>query len=199
MAGKVIDLRGEQFGRLSVTHRAAGNPPRWWCRCECGEKKAILGAHLRNGVIQSCGCLRRERASARGKARAEEISQQATTHGLSQHPLYRVWAGIVRRCENPNERSYRWYGARGVYMCLEWRRNPELFFQWAMAEGWQKGLVLARHGDTGPYSPANCKIITRIQNSSEAAARPRNRRKQKAASQLRAEYRAGRCVHPSTL
>ena len=195
MSRTAIDLTGRTFGRLTVSRRAAGNPPRWWCRCECGERKAILGAHLRSGAIESCGCLRRERASARGRERAAEISKLATTHGLSQHPLYRVWAGIVRRCENPNERSYRWYGARGVYMCAEWRGNPALFCEWAMQAGWRKGLVVARHGDRGPYSPSNCKIVTRSENSFESVKRHKGSPRAKRAA--RAAYRAGRAPHPS--
>ena len=191
--GRLIDLTGQQMGRLRVLKRAAGHPTRWWCRCECGNKKAILGAHLRSGEIESCGCLRRERASARGRERAGEISKAATTHGLSQHPLYRAWAGIVTRCENPNSPRYRSYGARGVYMCSEWRGNPAAFIEWAIEAGWTPGLVCARYGDSGPYAPNNCRFITRSENSLEAAARFRT------SPVLRRLYREGRIAHPSTL
>lgn len=68
MAGKAIDVLGQKFGRLTVLARserrrpAAGgsNPAFWVCRCECGETAIVEGKNLRNGVTQSCGCIRKE-------------------------------------------------------------------------------------------------------------------------------------------
>lgn len=71
--GKIIDLTGQRFGRLTVLSRAEdyvdphGNHRiKWLCRCDCGNKCEILSIMLRNGGTRSCGCLRRE--TSRDKA-----------------------------------------------------------------------------------------------------------------------------------
>jgi hypothetical protein len=28
----------------------------WSCQCDCGKETVVLGDHLRNGTVQSCGC-----------------------------------------------------------------------------------------------------------------------------------------------
>ena len=62
------DLTGQRFGKLiakKVSERPAGhNGVRYWyCDCDCGAKNIeILGEHLRNGMTESCGCLRSDRS-----------------------------------------------------------------------------------------------------------------------------------------
>lgn len=56
----LIPLVGKRFGRLLVLSRAGlKTPPRWLCQCDCGNRKTVPGASLRNGNTRSCGCLRR--------------------------------------------------------------------------------------------------------------------------------------------
>jgi hypothetical protein len=51
--GKLIDLTGQKFGRLTVLGRApkpegaASTSAFWCCVCECGTKKVISGNVLR--------------------------------------------------------------------------------------------------------------------------------------------------------
>jgi 5-methylcytosine-specific restriction endonuclease McrA len=58
MPGKVIDLKGQTFGRLEVldfigvTNRNAV----WMCRCQCGKVVPREGGQLRAGHQKSCGC-----------------------------------------------------------------------------------------------------------------------------------------------
>ena len=58
MPGKVIDLKGQTFGRLEVldfigvTNRNAV----WRCRCQCGKVVPREGGQLRAGHQKSCGC-----------------------------------------------------------------------------------------------------------------------------------------------
>lgn len=64
---KLKDIKGQRFGRLIVTSRAPrtkrSEKARWSCVCDCGNTTISSGADLRKGHTQSCGCLRRERAS----------------------------------------------------------------------------------------------------------------------------------------
>lgn len=69
---QVIDLTGQTFERLKVIERA--EPPSqyyatrgaWWlCECKCGNNVTVASRNLRQGLIKSCGCLRREMARER--------------------------------------------------------------------------------------------------------------------------------------
>jgi len=35
--------------------------------------------------------------------------------------LYRIWTSILYRCENPKNKQYKNYGARGITICNEWK------------------------------------------------------------------------------
>lgn len=67
--GRPIDETDNRFGRWLVVGRAArrgGEPAALWrCRCDCGNESIVRGWMLRKGASQSCGCLHRERTSAR--------------------------------------------------------------------------------------------------------------------------------------
>jgi len=65
--GKVIDLIGQKFGRLTVIERAPDHitpsghkEVMWVCKCECGGIKIARGTKLRSGDVRSCGCLQKE-------------------------------------------------------------------------------------------------------------------------------------------
>jgi|APSaa5957512622_1039677.scaffolds.fasta_scaffold03105_7 hypothetical protein len=58
--GKLIDLTGQKFGRLTVIKIAGKNKHRkilWACKCDCGNEKVIVGSKLLSGHTKSCGCL----------------------------------------------------------------------------------------------------------------------------------------------
>lgn len=60
MGRKLIDLTGEQFGKLTVIERDTTSPPKyikWKCQCECGNITYATGINLRTGNTKSCGCL----------------------------------------------------------------------------------------------------------------------------------------------
>ena len=58
-----INLVGQKFGKLTVI---AESPRRdneghffWYCNCDCGTTNhEVNGHHLKNGRVQSCGCIR---------------------------------------------------------------------------------------------------------------------------------------------
>ena len=63
MMGKLIDLTGQAFGKLTVLeldgYKVSPNGTRasmWRCLCECGNETSVTSGNLRYGVTKSCGC-----------------------------------------------------------------------------------------------------------------------------------------------
>lgn len=64
MKGKLRDLTGQKFGRLTVIKREGKNKQNratWLCKCDCGNELVTTGFYLVKGDTQSCGCLSHER------------------------------------------------------------------------------------------------------------------------------------------
>lgn len=81
-------------------------------------------------------------------------------HGLSGHPLYGVWHGMKSRCNNSNNYNWKHYGKRGIDICDQWSNNLIAFVEWALANGWKKGLQIDRKDNNGNYNPDNCRFVT---------------------------------------
>lgn len=77
--------------------------------------------------------------------------------------LYWAWKSMKQRCQNPKCQAYRNYGARGVTVCEEWQQF-EPFLDWALKNGYAKGLELDRKDNDGNYEPSNCRWIPRREN-----------------------------------
>jgi hypothetical protein len=152
------DLTGKKFGKLNVlefSHKV--KKVRYWkCKCDCGNEKVINGFHLKRGKINSCGCLIKEATRKMGLANK--------THGLKHNILYKLWGSIKSRCNNENTENYKMYGARGIKMCEEWSNDPLAFYNWAMNNGYKKGLQIDRIDNYKGYSPDNCRFVTCKEN-----------------------------------
>lgn len=57
--GKMIDITGQRFGKLTVIENAGkldGRRYSWKCHCDCGKECVVEGVRLRSGNTKSCGC-----------------------------------------------------------------------------------------------------------------------------------------------
>lgn len=159
MSKKYQDLTGLPFGYYTAIRQDGCNSkgvPYWLCRCRCGNEKRVIVYSLLYGSTKSCGCLQRE----------QTVSLH-TTHGCSQEPWYKVYAGMMIRCghwEGGKERDLRNYRDRGITVCEEWRNSPRAYGDWLLAHGWRKWLQIDRIDNNKGYSPENCRVVTPKEN-----------------------------------
>lgn len=101
------------------------------------------------------------------------MSQLNGSHGYYGTPIYGVWASMVKRCENPNCIGYKNYGGRGISVDETWRKDPKAFCEWAIKNGYKKGLQLDRINNNGNYTPDNCHFVSQKENCAPGKRRTR--------------------------
>lgn len=92
-----------------------------------------------------------------------------TIHGCclpasSDRRLYQIHQNMIQRTSNPNNAGYRIYGGKGVKICDQWR-DFETFRRWALSNGYRDNLTIDRIDGDGDYEPANCRWVTKRENS----------------------------------
>ena len=157
--GKVKDITGQKFGRLTVVkqngftniNKHGSRYAKWLCKCDCGNYCEMDTGTLKREGNHSCGCLAKEHLL--------DMSKKNITHGMTGSRLLGCRKGMLSRCYRKKDIHYRAYGGRGIKVCDEWKTDAKAFVDWALSHGYRDDLTIERVNVNGNYEPSNCTWI----------------------------------------
>lgn len=158
MTTSINDMIGKVFGRLTIIKFYGKDSHRcrvWICRCVCGNETKVTTQHLRSGHTKSCGCYNAEQAAIR-----------STKHGLrsTHRSEYETWKSMRSRCNNLNDKDYKYYGGKGVKVCDRWLSFAN-FMSDMGARPSPKHQIDRFPNNDGNYELSNCRWATLEQQS----------------------------------
>lgn len=138
---------------------------------KCKECGAVKTASTSNVVKGICKC----------KCKSQSVNTKTMLNELgidSNHLLYKKYQNMIRRCYNASPKSANYknytikktaYSGDGINICKLWLDNFPLFYEWALANGWNENLHIDRIDSDGDYGPWNCQFLTMSDNTQKIA------------------------------
>ena len=138
----------EDLGTQFETEKSKNKFRQGLFRCDCGNIFKARVSCVKYGTVKSCGCLV-------SKTNRILMSKTFKTHGLSKHPIYNIWRGMLYRCNNKKSANFKYYGGRGIKVCKRWLKIENFIED--MYPSFKEGLSLDRIDNDKGYSPDNCR------------------------------------------
>lgn len=146
------NLQGKKYGRLTVIRcigKTLKNRIYWECLCNCETIIYVSAGNLNSGYVRSCGCLN-----------SDIVIAKNTKHNSVYKRIYYIWHSMIQRCHNPKTKSYKYYGAKGIKVCKEWKNSAKVFIDWAVQNGYSDNLTINRRDSKKGYFPENVNFMT---------------------------------------
>lgn len=107
------------------------------------DEKDKYGHWIYKGICNVCG---HEKYSHYGSFSGPKSKAIVCTHikanGKHVEPtkwenkrIGNIFRGMKARCYNKNDKNYKHYGEKGIYICDEWMNDPKSFEKWSMVNG----------------------------------------------------------------
>ena len=176
MARKVIDRKGERYGKLIVIafHELKKTKAYWKCKCDCGNETIARSDKLKSGTKKSCGCLSKEVSrNNMNKIRksippinGEHHNPRNNKHGLHNTRFYNIWRGMKERCFNERNKDFHHYGGRGIDVWERWLEfnnfKDDMYKEYlshSIKHG-ERNTSIDRIEVNGNYELSNCRWAT---------------------------------------
>lgn len=158
MVKKFKDESGNKYGMLTVLSfsHIRWRDYFWLCKCDCGNESTVNIGSLKRGHTKSCGCYNVSSRLIHGHCSKKTITSE-----------FRCWDAMKQRCINPNHKSYKDYGARGITVCDRWMNSFENFLNDMGLRPSNKHSI-DRIDNNDSYYPENCRWYTEQNKNTRA-------------------------------
>lgn len=144
---KQVDISGQTINGAYIMRRIENqnDNAQYLIICACGREKRALLYKLQAGLCTKCPHCR------------------VKTHGCTNTRTFKIWRGMISRCNNIRTASYKYYGGKGIRVCDRWKSFEYFVEDMGMCP---PNLTIDRINPLGNYEPGNCQWITKSENSS---------------------------------
>lgn len=118
----------------------------WNFICFCGNVFLWQVSKINRWVVKSCWCLRNINSKKKN-----------TIHWMSKNPLYNRRRDMIKRCQDINDISYKYYWWRWIKVCYD-RQDIQNFCR-DMQKDYKEWLQLDRIDNNWNYCKENCRWV----------------------------------------